>query len=523
MAASMASAARVAKPGLQDRGVGPPVAIDAMDDELVGVAVERAERRSDRRRPTTAGTTRTGAARRGTARAAVARAAAGRELAPGRRAWRSRCRRSHGSRSPRNAVARRSAVGAAPPGRRDGDDDAAVGVDDDPQRRGLAASGAGCRRAGRPGRCDRRPATLVDRAALEPLTRRGAAGGPARSPVSTPSRIASRPLTMTCSMPAGWRAGSAYVASSATVAGSKTTRSAIAPSRTTPRSRSPSRPGRHRGQLRDGRLERQDRRARARTCRAPGPCSRRSADAAARRRGCGWPGRRPSASVQTAIQGTAMIVSTSASSMQWITIETSSRSSTSASKATSAGSRAEPSPSSAQRPAGPVRVAGRVRDDDAAPAGVGGHVLPARDAALDLGPDQVAHVEVGQRGDAGLHAERQQRRRQDRGQGRGRGRVRILVGGRRPGPRPGPPPARATASPARPHTARAPHLRCETCSRAAAPRRRPRPGPRRSTRRATRTARPPRCACASRTGRRAGSPRSTSAAISSGPACMPGA
>ena len=63
--------------------------------------------------------------------------------------------------------------------------------------------------------------------------------------------------------------------------------------------------------------------------------------------------------------------------------------------------------------------------------------------------------------------------------------------------------SRATASPARPQTDRAPHLRCETWSRAG---RRPPPGPPRSTRRARRTARRSRCACASRTGRRAGPP-----------------
>ena len=79
------------------------------------------------------------------------------------------------------------------------------------------------------------------------------------------------------------------------------------------------------------------------------------------------------------------------------------------------------------------------------------------------------------------------------------------------------------ASSARPHTDRAPHLRCETCSRGRGDPgvRRP-PGPRRSTRRARRTARRPRCACASRTARRAGSAAVTRAAISSGRGVQPG-
>ena len=82
-----------------------------------------------------------------------------------------------------------------------------------------------------------------------------------------------------------------------------------------------------------------------------------------------------------------------------------------------------------QRPAGPVGPACRVRDPQAAPARIRGHVLPAGDAALDLRPDEVADVRVGERGHARVHAEALERRREDRGEGRrGRG-VRVLVGG----------------------------------------------------------------------------------------------
>ena len=57
----------------------------------------------------------------------------------------------------------------------------------------------------------------------------------------TPSATTSVPATMTCSMPTGYERGASYVAVDRTVAGSNTTRSATAPSRMTPRSRSPSR------------------------------------------------------------------------------------------------------------------------------------------------------------------------------------------------------------------------------------------------------------------------------------------
>src|SRR4029079_135577 len=62
---------------------------------------------------------------------------------------------------------------------------------------------------------------------------------PGSRPVSAPPRTAASPPTITCSMPSGHWAGASSVAVSMTVAGSRTTRSAIAPSRTTPRSRSP--------------------------------------------------------------------------------------------------------------------------------------------------------------------------------------------------------------------------------------------------------------------------------------------
>ena len=114
--------------------------------------------------------------------------------------------------------------------------------------------------------------------------------------------------------------------------------------------------------------------------------------------------------------------------MQSITIDTSSRSSTSASKATSAGSVPSGIAELRQRPARPVRVARRPGDADPVPAGVAADVLPARDPALDLGPDPVADVEVAERRDARLDAETEQRRRQDRRERRRRRRVRVLVG-----------------------------------------------------------------------------------------------
>ena len=158
--------------------------------------------------------------------------------------------------------------------------------------------------------------------------------------------------------------------------------------------------------------------------------------------------------------------------MQSMTMETSSRSSTSASKASSAGSRVELVGELGQRPARPVRVARRERDPDPVPARVGGHVLPARDAALHLGADPVADVAGRpERRDARIDAEAEQRRRQDRGQRRGRGCVRVLVG-RDVESLGASASSRAMASPARPQTAREPHLRCDTWSRAPRPRRR---------------------------------------------------
>ena len=154
-------------------------------------------------------------------------------------------------------------------------------------------------------------------------------------------------------------------------------------------------------------------------------------------RGCGrpasrigWPGRRPSASVQTAIHGTAMIVSTSGSLMHSMTTETSSR---------SADERVE-------REVGRLRVRARRR---ARPASG----RPTRDgwprtrSGARPSPDprrrspspempraisartQVADVRVGERLHAGVDAEALEGRRQDRREGRGGGRVRVLVGG----------------------------------------------------------------------------------------------
>ena len=206
-------------------------------------------------------------------------------------------------------------------------------------------------------------------------------------------------------------------------------------------------------------------RARGRTCRAPAPSTRRSGDAARPRPAVGCPGRRPSASVQTAIQGTAMIVSTSASSMQWMTIETSSRSSTSASKATSDGSRSSRSPSSRSDAPAQSGWLGRPRDDDAVPAGVRRHVLPAGDAPGHLGADRG-------RGRRGRTGRRCRHRRRARAGPAGRIVARVVAAAvygywSAPTSRPSARAASssATASSARPHTARAPHLRCETWSR----------------------------------------------------------
>ena len=80
-----------------------------------------------------------------------------------------------------------------------------------------------------------------------------------------------------------------------------------------------------------------------------------------------------------------------------------------------------------QRPAGPLGAACRKRDAQAAPARIRGHVLPAGDPAIDLGPDEIADVRIGQRGDAIVDTEGLERRWQDRGEGGRRGRVRVLV------------------------------------------------------------------------------------------------
>src|SRR5438552_18443177 len=64
---------------------------------------------------------------------------------------------------------------------------------------------------------------------------------PGRLPVCSASLMTMRPFTMTCSIPTGYSCGSSYVARSATRFGSNTTRSALAPARITPRSRSPNR------------------------------------------------------------------------------------------------------------------------------------------------------------------------------------------------------------------------------------------------------------------------------------------
>ena len=80
-----------------------------------------------------------------------------------------------------------------------------------------------------------------------------------------------------------------------------------------------------------------------------------------------------------------------------------------------------------QRPAGPFGAACRERDAQAAPAGIRGHVLPAGDPAIDLGPDEIADVWIGERGHAIVDTQRLERRRQDRGEGRRRRGVRVLV------------------------------------------------------------------------------------------------
>ena len=147
------------------------------------------------------------------------------------------------------------------------------------------------------------------------------------------------------------------------------------------------------------------------------------------------------------------------------------------------------------RPVGPRRAAS---DTIAPQPGSEVDVLPTRHAAA---PD----LRVPSRGRRGPRARRdlvrlqgQERRRQHDLQGRGRRRVRVLVGGNVE-PVPTSRSSRATASPALPHTARAPALRCDTWRRAAG---RPLSGPSRSLRRAPRTGRRPRCGCGLRTGRR---------------------
>ncbi len=118
-----------------------------------------------------------------------------------------------------------------------------------------------------------------------------------------------------------------------------------------------------------------------------------------------------------------------------------------------------------QRAPRPIRVTRGERDPDARPARIHGHILPARDPALHLGDGTVPDPVVGERGDALLHAETPA----GSAAGSSRGSSRPPCTGT--GPRPtSSPSARAlsrtaTASAARPHTARAPHLRCDTWSR----------------------------------------------------------
>src|SRR5215210_1115142 len=191
----------------------------------------------------------------------------------------------------------------------------------------------------------RRAAHDVVEAAARELDGRGGFGRdhvrrsslPGSTPVSRPAITAGRPLTTTSSMPRGCCEGSTYVATSATVAGSKTTRSANAPSRTTPRSSSPTRAA---GTdvsfaIAFSSVTRPRSRTYSPRMRAVAPYVRGCGTPASR---IGCPGRRPSASVHTATHGTPRMVSTSASSMQSTTIDVSSRSSTRTSKATSGAS-----------------------------------------------------------------------------------------------------------------------------------------------------------------------------------------
>ena len=120
-----------------------------------------------------------------------------------------------------------------------------------------------------------------------------------------------------------------------------------------------------------------------------------------------------------------------------------------------------------QGPTRPVRMAGSERDADTRPARIRGHVLPPRDAALHLGDDAVRTS----RSAAATHSSTPRPSRlggEDRRERGGRGRVRILVGGHvdAVGTRPL---QQGDRRPARPQTTRAPHLRCEICSRAPAP------------------------------------------------------
>ena len=214
-----------------------------------------------------------------------------------------------------------------------------------------------------------------------------------------------------------------------------------------------------------------------------------------------------------------MIVSTSGSVMQSMTIETSRRSSTRASKARSAGSAPSSVAELGERPAGPVGMAGGVRDRGSRPSPGSTPTfsqpeMPCAISVLDPGAD----LRVAERGDAVVDAERQQGRRQDRWPASSRRPCTGTGRRRRRGPRPGRLPARATASPARPHTALAPHLRCETWSRA------PSPAARTvaiaSSSASNRPSDSLRMCVAYRPPRRGRGP--TSAAISLGPACMPG-
>ena len=111
-----------------------------------------------------------------------------------------------------------------------------------------------------------------------------------------------------------------------------------------------------------------------------------------------------------------------------MTTETSRRSATSASKARSDGSAWRSSASSArERPAHSGWLAA-YEMRSALPARIGGDVLPARDAPLDLRADEVTDVRVGEGGHACIDAEPLEGGWQDRRQrGRG-GRVRVLVG-----------------------------------------------------------------------------------------------